>query len=183
MPQLVTPRLILRPFAAADWDAVHTLLADPLTTRFMHFAELTEDEGREWFDGCVANAQQPDVNPRFWAIARRDSSAVIGWLGIGTSDEPDAAAGERSFGYLLDHRWWNQGYMTEALRAVLADEFGPRGTPVVSATCDVTNPASARVMEKAGLRRERTAFETDAAGNRTQHHHYAITKTEYDALN
>ena len=176
MPHLVTPRLTLRPFAPADWDAVRAMLADPLTTRFMHFAALTDAEGREWFDESVASAQQPDADPFFWAMATTDTAEVIGWLGIGTSTESDTP-GERSFGYLVNHRYWNRGYMTEALRAVLADEFGSRGTPVLRATCNVANPASARVMAKAGMRYEQTVLDAAAEGT----HHYVLTRAEYEA--
>lgn len=178
MPPLITPRLTLRSFAPSDWDAVRAMLADPLTTRFMHFAALTDAEGRAWFDWCVAHARQPDVNPRYRTIVRNDTGVVIGWIGVGVSGEPEAVAGERSVGYLLDHRWWNHGYMTEALRAVLIDELRQRGTPQIRATCDVTNPASARVMEKAGMRHAQTVVSVDAHGNETQRHHFTLTQAD-----
>ena len=181
LPRLETPRLILRQFAPGDWDAVHTMLSDPETTRYMHFAIFTDVERRQWFDRCVANEHQPDddEDALYWAIARKDSGHVIGWFGIGTSSDA-AIPGERRFGYLLDRACWNQGYMTEALRAVLACEFGARGAPRLRAQCDATNLASARVMEKAGMRREKTVFDLDSEGNRVQQHHYAITKAEYE---
>ena len=155
LPRLDTPRLVLRPFARRDWDAVQTMLSDPETTRYMHFATFTEVERRQWFDRCVANEHQPgdDEDALYWAIARKDAGHIIGWFGIGTSSEA-AVPGERRFGYLLDRAWWNRGFMTEALRAVLAYEFGTRGAPLLRASCDVANQASARVMEKAGMRRE-----------------------------
>ncbi|MFO5197509.1 GNAT family N-acetyltransferase, partial [Salmonella enterica subsp. enterica serovar Typhimurium] len=88
----------------------------------------------------------------YWAITLRDSGTIIGWFGIGTSSDPDVP-GERRFGYLLNRAYWNQGYMTEALQAALADEFDNRNAPRLQATCSIDNPASARVMEKAGMRR------------------------------
>lgn len=87
--------------------------------------------------------------------------------------------GERSFGYLLARAHWNRGYMTEALRAVLVYEFGTRGTPRVSATCEVENGASARVLEKAGMRLEKTVRDADFEGNWAVRHHYAINRAEY----
>ena len=178
-PVLETPRLILRSFAPGDWDAFDAMLSDPQTVRYMHFATLTQDQRRDWFEWCVANARQPDTDAINWAIARKDTGDVIGWFGIGTSDNA-AVVGERGFGYLLDRAVWNRGYMTEALRAVLAHEFGTRGAPRLRATCDVANPASARVMEKVGMRRERTAYGADFMGNWAHRHHYAITRAEYE---
>ncbi len=179
-PRLKTPRLVLRQFAASDWDAVRMILSDPVATRFMHFGTWTEDQSRQWFDACVANVPQPPDDPDtfYWAITHKHSGEFIGWFGIGTSSDA-TVPGERRFGYLLSRSCWNQGYMTEVLAAVLADEFDSRGAPRLSATCDVANPASARVMEKAGMRREKTVFNTDFDSPRTRQHHYAITKAEY----
>jgi ribosomal-protein-alanine N-acetyltransferase len=180
-PRLETPRLILRQFAPGDWDAVNAMLSDPVITRYMHFATWTDDQRRRWLDWCIANAQRPDADAINWAITRRDTRDVIGWLGIGTDSEA-TIAGKRSLGYLLNRAFWNQGYATEALRAVLAYEFDTRGAPGVRATCDTANVASARVMEKAGMRHERTVYDADFEGNWAHRHHYAITKAEYEAL-
>lgn len=156
------------------------MLSDPVTTRYMHFATWTEDQRRQWLDWCVTNAQQPEADATNWAMTRRDSRDVIGWFGIGTSSDT-AVPGERGFGYLLNRASWNQGYMTEALRAVLAYEFGTRGAPRLRATCDIANPASARVMEKVGMRREKTVYDADFEGNWAHRHRYAIMKTEYES--
>ncbi len=180
-PRLETPRLVLRHFASSDWDAVSTMLSDPLVIRYMHFAMWTADQCRQWFDECLTNAQQPDPDALNWAITRKDAGDVIGYVSSETSNDSDAAvAGERDVGYALDRAAWNQGYMTEALRAVLAYEFGTRGAPRLRATCNVANPASARVMEKVGMRREKTVFDANFAGTCTHWHHYAITKAEYE---
>jgi RimJ/RimL family protein N-acetyltransferase len=173
-PHLETPRLVLRPFAPGDWAAVNAMLSDPEAIRYMHFARWTEERRREWFDWCVVDAQQPDGDTFNWAIARKDPGDVIGWFGIGGSEE-------RGFGYLLDRAAWNQGFMTEALRAVLAYEFGSRGAPRLRATCDAANPASARVMEKVGMRHEKTVVDAHFEGNWARRHHYCITNAEYEA--
>jgi [ribosomal protein S5]-alanine N-acetyltransferase len=181
-PRLETPRLILRPFAPGDWDALSALLADPHIIRYMHFVTWTADQRRQWFEWCLTNEQQPDSDARNWAVTRKDSGAVIGLCHSQPSDEHDAAVpGERGFGYLLKRTAWNQGYMTEALRAVLEDEFGTPATLALRATCHVANPASARVLEKVGLCHEKTTFDPDFAGTPAQWHHYTITKADNEA--
>jgi ribosomal-protein-alanine N-acetyltransferase len=179
-PRLETGRLILRPFAPADWDAVDVILSDSLNTQYMHFSKWTEQKRRQWFEWCLANAEQADTDAITWAITLKGSETVIGWFGSGTSD--GGRVGERSFGYLLDRAWWNRGYMTEALGAVLAYEFGTLGTPRVHATCEAANPASARVMDKVGMRRGKTVHDADFEGNWAERHHYTITKVEYARL-
>lgn len=55
------------------------------------------------------------------------------------------------FGYVLARKYWGLGYMTEAL-SMLADwSLDQADIWRASAFCDVENPASARVMEKAGM--------------------------------
>jgi ribosomal-protein-alanine N-acetyltransferase len=154
--------------------------SDAESTRYMHFRTWTEDQRRQWFDSRVTSARQPEGDEFNWAIAREDTGEVIGWFGIGISSDA-AVPGERSFGYLLNRAFWNQGYMTEALRAVFAYEFGVRAAPRLRATCNVANFASARVMEKVGMRREQTVCDADFEGNWARRHHYAITKAEYEA--
>lgn len=180
-PVLETPRLVLRPFAAADWHAVNAMVGDPEAMRYMHFAHWDEDRRRQWFDRCVADAESPHTDGVSWAIARKETGEVVGWFFIGNTDPP-SVPGERGFGYLLDRSSWGKGYMTEALRAVLDHEFRVRGTLQVRAECEIGNEASARVMEKAGMRREKTVYDADFEGNWAYRHHYTMTRAEYDAL-
>ena len=173
---LVTPRLLLRPFQPDDRDAVIALLSDPRNTRYMHFATWTDEQRHRWFERCLA--QRSDATN--WGITCNSLADVIGWFGIGGATHP-SVAGERSFGYLLDHAHWNRGYMTEVLRAVLAYEFYTRGAPRLTATCEVANVASARVMEKVGMHWECTVRDTDGEGNWAERHHYAIDRDEHGA--
>lgn len=167
MARLETQRLILRDFEPGDWDAIHALVSDLEVGRFMHFRTWGEDKAREWFAWCLENNKQSPRDAYNWAIVVRATGDVIGWLGIG-------GMAERSCGYALRPRSWGQGYMTEALRAVIDYEFRVLGARRVRATCEVANVASARVMEKAGMRYERTVYDADFEGNRAHRHHYAI---------
>jgi RimJ/RimL family protein N-acetyltransferase len=60
------------------------------------------------------------------------------------------------FGYCLARDAWGQGYATEAARAIVATALADPAVWRVQAYCDVENPASARVLEKAGLTFEGT---------------------------
>ena len=178
MPTIETTRLFLRPFAPGDWDAVNGMLSDPEATQHMHFKTWTEGQRREWFDSLVAR----DVESFEWVIEKKDTSEVIGWFGIGATGEPTATY-DISFGYALARAYWNQGYMTEVMRAVFAFEFEILGAPQLSANCRADNLASARVMEKAGMRREKSAYGADFEGNWAYRYHYIVTKAEYEAWN
>jgi RimJ/RimL family protein N-acetyltransferase len=58
------------------------------------------------------------------------------------------------FGYCLARDAWGKGFATEAARAFLAAAFELPNLWRIQAFCDLENPASARVLEKAGLKRE-----------------------------
>ncbi len=178
MATLTTPRLILRDFVPSDWPAINAMLADPAVTRFMHFAAWDEDERRQWFASAIAHNRVVPRDAYNRAIVDRATRSVIGWFGIGSASHP-RVEGERSVGYALTRDHWGKGLMTEALRAVLHFEFTTLGTPQVRATCEIANHASARVLEKVGMRRETTVYDTDFAGNWAWRHHYSIAKSAY----
>ena len=67
---------------------------------------------------------------------------------------PDPGQGRAELGYWIGVPFWGQGHATEAVAAVLAFGFGPLGLHRIHATVFPRNPASARVLEKSGFRRE-----------------------------
>ena len=59
-----------------------------------------------------------------------------------------------AIGYVLAQQYWNKGYTTEAALAVTNWLLKQPDVYRVFATCDLENPASARVMEKVGMQCE-----------------------------
>ena len=55
------------------------------------------------------------------------------------------------FGYVLNRKYWGQGYATEAARTVVAWAMSLPGVYRVWATCDTENLVSVRVLEKTEL--------------------------------
>lgn len=183
MLTLETERLILRDFLLEDWDALNAILSDPQVTHFMHFASWDEAKRREWFKWLLQNASSQERDAYIWAVTLRDSGVLIGWFGIETeSSLKEVAQGARECGYTLNRQFWGQGYMPEAMRAVLIYEFTTLRTSRIIAKCDTQNTASARVMQKCGMIYEGTSDDDDSEGNRASHHHYAITKQDMDAF-
>jgi RimJ/RimL family protein N-acetyltransferase len=74
----------------------------------------------------------------------------MGVCGIATQDShQDEALPE--IGYWLGTPFWNQGYATEAVRALIDFSFTERGHAALQAGARVTNPASRRILEKCGF--------------------------------
>ncbi|MBX6342118.1 MAG: GNAT family N-acetyltransferase, partial [Thermomicrobiaceae bacterium] len=88
-----------------------------------------------------------------WGIVDRASGRVVGTVTLFNVDQGDRRA---EIGYALARPLWGRGYMTEAVRAVLAFGFEALGLNRIEAMCEAPNVASARVMEKVGMRYEGT---------------------------
>jgi RimJ/RimL family protein N-acetyltransferase len=146
---IVTSRLRLRPPEPSDAEPIFQRYAqDPEVTRYLIWRphrSLAETEQfiRASIDAWSTGTEWP------WVITRLSDDAVIGLVAA----RPDG--GHRaSVGYVLARAEWGKGYVAEALAAVIAAIWDSPQIYRVWAVCDVDNPASARVMEKAGMRRE-----------------------------
>jgi len=60
----------------------------------------------------------------------------------------------KEIAYALARQHWNEGYTTEAVRAIIAFGYRTMRLNRIEARCDIPNIASARVMEKAGMKFE-----------------------------
>jgi RimJ/RimL family protein N-acetyltransferase len=59
-----------------------------------------------------------------------------------------------NFGYVLARPYWGNGFMPEAIAALVKITLEPLTIYRIEATCDVENKASARALEKSGFLRE-----------------------------
>jgi ribosomal-protein-alanine N-acetyltransferase len=120
---------------------------DPDVTRFLSWApHRSLADTRAFLRGCMDDWREQSRFP--WTITRPSDGAPIGMIDL----RPAGHMAET--GYVLSRAEWGNGYMTEALTAVVEAAFALPGIYRVSAICDVENLASARVMEKAGMVRE-----------------------------
>ena len=94
-----------------------------------------------------ASRQQPETN---FAIATE--AEAIGGIGFRLGD--DVFCGTAEVGYWLGEPFWGQGIATDALRAFTEYAFGHFDLVRIDANVYEWNPASARVLEKAGFEYE-----------------------------
>jgi len=91
--------------------------------------------------------------PNQWRIVPKSLDRVVGLVGF-IRWEPDRGCAEIGFGLVVVAS--GQGLMTEACRAVIDYGFAEMGLSRIEARCQLANLASARVLEKIGMRREGT---------------------------
>jgi RimJ/RimL family protein N-acetyltransferase len=141
MAALESARLLLRPLALADahhftdlfdgdWDAVRQTGRMPYPP--------TEAAIQRWIAGHLG------ARNHAFLLIRKEDRAAIGSGGFG------GPARVAELGYALGRAYWGRGYATEAVQAML-DHARLLRLRRLEAYSFVDNPASARVLEKAGF--------------------------------
>lgn len=151
-PVLESPRLILRQLQLTDQAAIALLLSD------RRIAATTENiphpypvESAERFIRNTHDNYEDGAGYSF-ALVRRSDQEFMGVLGI----HPNLRHLNAGLGYWIGVPYWGQGYMTEAVQCVIQFGFEELELNRIYAAYFVDNPASGRVMEKAGMTYEGT---------------------------
>ena len=140
-------RLLLRPPWPEDWRAVRAAIADEGIVRNLASAPwpYADSDAQDW----CATPFSPHA-PRF-LITLADSGEVIGCIGIGPLPREDGGGdGTMEMGYWIARAHWGRGYASEAVRAVI-EIARASGHPRIVASHFIDNPASGRVLRKAGF--------------------------------
>lgn len=147
--ELRTPRLRLRRPRVEDAPIVfERWTSDPELTRYLTWLTHTDvSETAAWLEGAVRSWEVGE-GQRPYLIERDGVEGPIGSIGV-TVDGHKAVIG---FG--LRRASWGQGLMTEAAREVVTRVAALEGIHRVWSVCDVDNHASARVLEKIGMKYE-----------------------------
>ena len=150
LPTLETPRLTLRKLRMRDAEDVYSWSRDPDVARYVLWtAHQNVRETRDYIR-YVRSLYRRGL-PSSWGIELKETGRVIGTMGV-MAWIPEYRVAE--VGYSLGKKWWRQGYAAEALSALMDLMFDEMRINRVEGQCDVRNPASARVMEKCGMKRE-----------------------------
>jgi ribosomal-protein-alanine N-acetyltransferase len=174
IPQLETPRLILRPASLADaeqtqrifpvWEVVRLLAArvpwpypaDGALTFYRDIALPAIARGEEWH----------------WSLRlRTDPAQLIGFISL-------MKRANDNRGFWLGLPWQGQGLMTEATTAVTDFWFNTLNLPEMRVAKAAANTASRRISEKNGMRLVATE-ERDYVSGRLPTEVWAITAEEW----
>jgi ribosomal-protein-alanine N-acetyltransferase len=148
---LQTPRLLLREFFESDWRAVMAYQSDPNYLRYYPWTERTVEQIQAFIQQFIAWQEEQPRTKFQLAVVLASEGRLIGTCGI-RKETPDAQ--EAELGYEIAPPYWGQGYATEAARAMVGFAFETVRLHRVWASCVAENAASARVLEKLGMRLE-----------------------------
>ncbi len=138
-----TKRLILRPLRASDAGLITLYASDA------RLARMTAAIPHPYPPGAAEAHIEGSLNGRrgeeVWAIdaTPADGEELIGAIGL------RAATGQ--LGYWVGAPYWNAGYATEAVEALVAHLFTARGFETLTAGVFLDNAPSAAVLAKAGF--------------------------------
>ena len=165
--RIQTDRLLLSPITAAERDDMVAIFKDDCVKKTYMLPDLPT---------------RADEDKVFWTFARlscderryvrgifRDNK-LIGWI-----NEVHVQGSEIELGYVIAPAEQNKGYATEALRASI-DALFARGCTAVIAGAFEENPASMRVMEKAGMKKSERTEEIEYRGKKHKCVIYKIEK-------
>ncbi len=143
-----TERLVLRLPSVADAEAIFTSYAqNEEVTRYLVWQPHKHiQETKDFLAGCVAAWKKDTRFP--YNVTIKETGAVAGMIEIRLNSF------KADVGYVLSPQFWGKGLATEALRSLVEWALNQTSIYRIWALCDVDNPASARVLEKAGMQRE-----------------------------
>ncbi len=146
-----TARLSLRPLELDDAPVISRLagrreIADT-TISIPH--PYSEDQAREWITNHLGTTGTS--KEIIFAIALKATEQLIGTVGLREIDQEHSQA---EMGLWVAVNAWGKGYATEASSAVLRFGFKELELNRIYAHHMVRNPASGRVLEKIGMKRE-----------------------------
>ena len=143
-----TLRLHLRRPVPADAERIfQTYAQDREVTRYLVWVPHSSVEATKKFIAfCQDRWMSAVAFP--YAITRKQDGQLLGMIEV----RPNGHRAD--FGYVLAREYWGNGFMPEAIAALVEITLRPPAIYRMEATCDVENKASARALEKAGFSRE-----------------------------
>lgn len=176
MPNLETPRMVLRKLVPRDASDMYEYSSNSNVTRFLTW---TEHESlrytKQYIRYIISRYRTGDFLD--WGIVLKSNDKMIGTCGLTSIDTENSRA---EIGYVLNPDYWNNGYASEAVRAVIEYLFNVIGVNKVEARIMTGNLPSASVLKKCGLRFEGCLKqELFVKGRYVDVEHFGICKDEY----
>ncbi len=176
LPEIKTPRLLLRKLTLADAADLLAYASDPQVSRYTSWDQHASiADAHRFINWALERYQRKQEAP--WGIELKSDEKLIGTIGF-TDYVPHNERAEVN--YAIAAKYWGQGLTPEALEHTLAFGFTALQLHRIEARCMPENTSSARVMEKVGMKYEGTMRHALRAKNAWHDLQlYAILRTEW----
>lgn len=149
---IATARLLLRPFVAGDLEALEAMHGHPEVARFLDWEPMSREAVAALLERVRQYTAIDDRSDGLrLATVLRDSQQLMGdvsmWCEPGNRREAE-------IGFVIHPDFQGHGYALEAVSVLVRLGFGELDLHRIIGRCDGDNLASARLMERLGMRRE-----------------------------
>ncbi|MBK1812233.1 GNAT family N-acetyltransferase [Clostridium sp. YIM B02505] len=142
-----TERLLLKNISIDDRDFIFSEFSDGVVNRYLFDAEpLTEIEGA---DEIIDSYIQPE--PRLqhrWVIIQKSDGSKIGTCGFHCWNQRESKV---DVGYDLKENYWGKGYMSEAMKEIIAFAIDKMKIKQINACIYIDNQKSIHLVENLGF--------------------------------
>lgn len=153
---LATTRLLLEDLTAADLPGLRHIARDPDFRKYVLIWLDTDEQIGSFLEHAIDEAGNKDRMDYVLAARVNGTGAFAGLTFIEIDQEETGTA---EVGCVLLPEFCKNGYGSEILQALLAFGFGTLRMHRVYGKCDELNTASARTLEKGGMKYEGTLRE------------------------
>lgn len=172
-------RLYMRRFEDEDLEELYDICRQPEVGPNCGWKPHENiSETKKYIEQCMHSREKI-----VFAIEDRRTEKLLGGIGI-MKDAKRDDDNILEIGYNLGKEYWGQGYMTEAVKALLKFCFRKLGVPMITVYHFPENDRSRRVIEKCGFKREGTirAGYKRFDGVLMDEVCYSMTKEEYEEM-
>ena len=175
---LETERLVLRPFEDGDLEAMYAIQSDAESARWLYNEARSLDETKDLLAKKIAADRfRSEGDWLAAAVVARATGQFVGDVSMQWVSEQHKTG---EIGFIFDRAHQGLGYATEAAHAMLGFAFDGMGFHRVIGRLEARNTASARVLEKLGMRREALLVENEwVKGEWQSELAYAILEHEW----
>ena len=156
MIHIKTERLYFRDHKKSDLPGIHSLISDKLNMLFLDDIKTNSiTESKLNLDEAVKESLSGSKRTKYFFGIFTHENVYVGEAGFtvlnANTDNTEKLA---ELGYFIKKEFWNKGYTSEAVEAVIAFAFREAGIIKLVTGCVVENIYSERIMIKHGFERE-----------------------------
>lgn len=175
-----TERLILRPWRETDAEALFRYAQDP------DVGPIAGWEPHDSVENSLEIIRTVFSAPEIYAVVLKDTGEPVGCCGLILYDSLNPSylkPNEAEIGYWIGKKYWGQGLIPEAVRALLARGFNDLKLKAVWCVFYEGNTKSKRVCEKSGFKFHHINRDIlSPLGDKRIEHFYNMTKEDYNAI-
>jgi len=184
--ELKTERLTLREYSENDKRSLFELFSEEFASTYEAHLPKSISGIEDYIKFHLENAKSSNRTHYYYVIELQETREFIGSVGYAFVEEINingAIGSVMELEYYLLKKYWNNGYMTEALRKIIASAFEYDNILKIFAQCHKDNPKSEKVMIKCGMHKSENQPKPKMYnGVLKENVRYELTADDYDRI-